>query len=60
MIPIQTITVCWCKQPILKIFQTCLYCIYLLKLYDKSIFINTENGSTLQELSDESQISGKR
>ena len=31
------LTVCRCKQPTSNIFQMCLYCISLLKLYDKSI-----------------------
>ena len=38
--------VCWCKQPISNNFQTCLYCIYLLKLYDKSIIILLTNDLT--------------
>ena len=36
-------TVCWCKQSISNSFQTCLYCIYLLRLYDKSIIILLTN-----------------
>ena len=39
-------TVCWCKQSTSNSFQTCLYCIYLLKLYDKSIIILLANDLT--------------
>ena len=39
-------TVCWCKQSTSNSFQTCLYCIYLLKLYDKSIIILLTNDLT--------------
>ena len=39
----QVITVWWCKQPTSNSFQTCLYCIYLFKLYDKSIIILLTN-----------------
>ena len=33
----KAIIVCWCKQPTSNSFQTCLYCIYLLKLSDRLI-----------------------
>ena len=36
----------WCKQPTLNSFQTCLYCIYLFKLYHKSVIILPINDST--------------
>ena len=39
-------TVCSCKQPTSNSFQTSLYCVYLLKLYDKSIIILLTNDST--------------
>ena len=39
----KAITMWWCKQPTSNSFQTCLYCIYLLKLYDKSIIILLTN-----------------
>ena len=39
-------TMCWCKQPTWNSFQTCLYCIYLLKLYDKLIIILLTNDLT--------------
>ena len=42
----KAITVCWCKQPYSKSFQMCLYCIYLLKLYYKSIIILLTNNLT--------------
>ena len=42
----KTITVCWCKQPTSNSFKTCLYSIYLLKLYDKSITILLTNDLT--------------
>ena len=32
-------TVCWCKQLSSISLKTCLYCMYLVKLYDKSIII---------------------
>ena len=38
--------VCRCKQSTSNIFQTCLYCIYLLKLYDKSIIVLLKNDLT--------------
>ena len=47
--PIQAIqgdTVCWCKQYASKGFQTCLYCIYSFKSYDKSIIILLRNSLT--------------
>ena len=37
------ITVCWRAQTTSKNFQTCLYCVYLLKLYDISIIIFLKN-----------------
>ena len=42
----KVITVCWWKQPTSKGFQTCLYFIYLFKLYDKSFFILLRNSIT--------------
>ena len=42
----QAITVFWCKQPTSNSFQTCLYYIYLLKLYDTSIIILLTNDLT--------------
>ena len=39
-------TVCWCKQSTSNSFQTGLCCIYLLKLYDKSIIILLTNDLT--------------
>ena len=42
----KAITVCWCKQPTLRSFQTYLYCIYLFKLYNKSIIILLTNTLT--------------
>ena len=39
-------TVCWSKQSTSNNFQMCLYCIYLLKLYDKSIIILLTNDLT--------------
>ena len=33
----KAIAVCWCKQPTSNSFETCLYYIYLLKLYHKTI-----------------------
>ena len=42
----KAITVCWCKLPTSNSFQTCLYYIYLLKLYDKSIIILLTNDLT--------------
>ena len=39
-------TVCWCKQHSSSSFQTCLYCLCLLKLYDKSIVILLTNDLT--------------
>ena len=32
-----------CAEPFSKSFQTCLYCIYLFKLYDESIIILLTN-----------------
>ena len=40
------ITVYWCKQPTSKSFQMCLWCIYLLKLYYKSVIILLTNNLT--------------
>ena len=37
------ITVFWWKQPTSNSFQTCLYCMYSLKLYNKSIIILLTN-----------------
>ena len=34
---------CWCKQPTSNSFQTCLYCLYLYKLYDESFVILLAN-----------------
>ena len=42
----KVITVCWCKEPTSKGFQTCLYCIYLSKSYDESIIILPGNSLT--------------
>ena len=39
----KAITMCWCKHPTSNSFKTCSYCIYLLKLYDKSIIILLTN-----------------
>ena len=39
----KAITVCWCKQPTSNSFQTCLYCIYLFRQYDRSIIILLTN-----------------
>ena len=35
----RVITVCWCKQTTIDSFQTCLYYLYLVKLYNKWIII---------------------
>ena len=35
----KVITVSWCKQPTSNSFLKCLYCVYLFKLYDKSVNI---------------------
>ena len=42
----KAIMVCWCKQATSTSFQMCLYCIYLLKLYYKSIIILLTNNLT--------------
>ena len=42
----KAITVCWCKQPTSNSFKMCLYSIYLLKLYDRSITILLTNNLT--------------
>ena len=42
----KVITVSWCKQPTSNSFLTCLYCVYLFKLYDKSINILLANDLT--------------
>ena len=42
----KAITVCWCKNPTSNSFQMCLYCLYLFKLYDKSIIILPTNDLT--------------
>ena len=42
----KAITVCWCNQPTSKNFQTCLYCIYLFKLYHRSIITLLANKLT--------------
>ena len=42
----KAIIVCWCKEPTSKSFQMCLYCIYLLKLYYKSLIILLTNNLT--------------
>ena len=39
----KAIAVCWCKQPTSKSVQMCLYCMYLLKLYEKIIIILLTN-----------------
>ena len=39
----KAISVCWYKQSTSKSFLTCLYCIYLFKLYYKSIIILLTN-----------------
>ena len=40
------ITLCWCKQPTSNSFQTCLYRVYLFKLYYKLIIILLTNNLT--------------
>ena len=42
----KAITVCRCKQPTSNSLQTCLYYIYLLKLYDKLIILLLTNDLT--------------
>ena len=42
----KVVKACWCKQPTSRSFQTCLYCIYLFKMYDKSVIISPTNNWT--------------